>query len=531
MEEDIKKTHPKALDPGILIVNILTSAIGVIIGLELIVRIGISTNTSIIGALFAVIISMIPLKIFNRFKDIHAQNLIQTNISGATFAAANSLILPIGIPYVMGRPDLVPPMLIGVTLATIVDGTLIYKTFDTEMFPASEPWPPGIATAETILAIKNKGKDAILLIIGAVGGIIGKMLGIPTDLLGVSWIGDMWALSAFGIGALFIGIASTASTIDFNSIYLPHGIMIGAGLIALVQVVVALTKEEEDRGGTSAAGRFTTSMDSMKKALGKGFLAYIIIAIVLAITTGIITEMSGMKLVLWIIYAAFAAISSELIVGMAAMHSGWFPGFATALIFLIIGMLIGFPPMALAVLVGYTAATGPCFSDMAYDLKAGWVLRGRGSDPEFEREGRKQQYIAEMISFIIAAIMVALLYDKYFSQGLFAPVNHTYKATIEAGASPEVAKYLLIFAIPGAIIQFIGGPSRQLGVLFATGLLVGNTLTGLTVITALIIRALVTESKGEEAQTVLYILGAGFITGSALYSFFTSTMQLTKPKS
>ncbi|MBO1929026.1 hypothetical protein J4731_07995 [Providencia rettgeri] len=41
-----------------------------------------------------------------------------------------------------------------------------------------------------------------------------------------------------------------------------------------------------------------------------------------------------------------------MIVGMAAMHSGWFPATAAALISLMIGILLGFPE-ALAVLVGF----------------------------------------------------------------------------------------------------------------------------------------------------------------------------------
>ena len=47
------------------------------------------------------------------------------------------------------------------------------------------------------------------------------------------------------------------------------------------------------------------------------------------------------------IYAAFAAFIHELLVGIAAMHSGFFPAFAVALITLIIGILIGFPAIAL----------------------------------------------------------------------------------------------------------------------------------------------------------------------------------------
>ena len=52
-------------------------------------------------------------------------------------------------------------------------------------------------------------------------------------------------------------------------------------------------------------------------------------------------------LVTFVIYAAFAAFIHELLVGIAAMHSGFFPAFAVALITLIIGILIGFPAIAL----------------------------------------------------------------------------------------------------------------------------------------------------------------------------------------
>lgn len=56
--------------------------------------------------------------------------------------------------------------------------------------------------AETILAVVNRAKAMSLLIAGMGIGIVGKALGIPTDLLGVTWIGDMWALGAFGVGAV-----------------------------------------------------------------------------------------------------------------------------------------------------------------------------------------------------------------------------------------------------------------------------------------------------------------------------------------
>lgn len=524
--------HVRALDPAILLVTVVVSALGAIIGLELITRVGVNQNTSITGALIAVILSLIPGRLFHRFRSVHAQNLVQTSISGASYAAANAMILPIGIPVLLGRTDLMFPMLIGATLATVMDGYLIYKVFDSPMFAATNPFPSGIATSETILALANRGKRSLLLFVGMGAGAVGKYLGIPMDLFGVSWFGNVVAMMAFALGSIVKGSVIPAWTAAVSAdgstpvmiSYLPHGIMIGAGLVSLVQAMVVLSKRSQAAKDDDTS-RCTVSMDDMRKTLTKGFVAYLVIALVIALITGIFTDMSMGQLIVWVVFSAFAAIASELVCGLSAMHSGWFPAMATALIFLMIGVMMGFPPMALGVLVAYTAATGPAFTDMATDLKAGWILRGRGANPEFEREGRRQQFISEMVGYAVAFVMVALMANTYFSQDLFVPTARTYVATIEAGANFEIAKWLLIWAIPGAIIQFLGG-HRQLGILFATGLLIGNTLNGMTVLAALLIRVVALKWKQQKAQDLLYILGAGCIAGSALYSFFTSTLKL-----
>ncbi len=540
--------HPKAYAPHILILNIVMSILGAIIGLELIVRTGVAPNTSIVGALFAIIISRIPIAVLKKYQSIHCQNLIQTTISGATFSAANCFLLPIGVPVIMGNPELMFPMLIGSFLSTVIAATILYKTFDSEMFPAEGAWPPGVASAQSILAVVEKGKKALLLLVGMAIGIGGKIIGIPTDLLGVSWFGDFAAMTALGVGSIVIGIIKANGFIIniFNQSfpiitdlfgegadlmskqmfqYMPHGIMIGAGIISLVQCGRMLFKKSD---GDSAASKFSSSMANMKKALGGGYVAYLVVAVLLAVITGIWSEMNFFQLIIWVIFSAFAAIASELIVGISAMYSGWFPGFATALIFLIVGMLIGFPAIPLGILVAYTSATGPAFSDMAYDLKCGYILRGCGQDSELEMEGRKQQYYSEMIGFVVAFVLVAIMANKYFDQGLFAPVDATFAATIEAGAGAGVAKWLIIWAIPGAIIQLLGG-SRQIGILFATGLLVGSTINGLTILIALLIRYVLVRRNKENEQT-LNILGAGSLAGAALYSFFTATLSLGKKK-
>ena len=541
------KEHPKWYEPASLIFATLMCILGAIIGMELIVATGTTPNTSLVGALFAIVFSRIPLSVCKKFRSIHRQNLIQTSISGATFSVANCMLLTIGIPVVMGYPELMVPMLIGCTLATIIDASILYKCFDTPMFPAEGAWPPGVACAETLLAVIEKGKKAFGIIIGMLMGAVGKAAGIPMDLLGVSWFGNFWAMMALGIGSIIIGVIKTNAFsfalfgFNFNFVdgifgenfvysdyislnYLPHGIMVGAGIVSLIQCGIMLMKKSDSN--TSAAGQFTSSMKNMKGALGIGFGAYAVVAMVLAVVCGLLTDMSIPMFILWVLFAAFAALASELIVGISAMHSGWFPGFATALIFLIVGMLIGFPPLALGILAGYTAATGPCFSDMAYDLKCGYILRGEGKDPELEKVGRQQQFYAELFGFAVAFVMALLFANKYFDQGMFVAVSNTYKSTIEAGTSMEVAKWLLIWAVPGAVIQWLGG-HKQIGILFATGLLVGSTINGITILVALLIRYIAVK-RNPENEATLTILGAGALAGSALYSFFTATLGLVK---
>jgi uncharacterized oligopeptide transporter (OPT) family protein len=197
-----------------------------------------------------------------------------------------------------------------------------------------------------------------------------------------------------------------------------------------------------------------------------------------------------------------------------------------ALITLLIGLLIGFPPVALAILCGFSAATGPAFADMGYDLKAGFILRGNGADPAFEREGRHQQLLAAMLAFVIAMPIVLVAYRSYFAAGLVPPVTRVYVATIRAGLDSSVAWQLAMWAIPGAAIQFIGGPKRQLGVLLATGLLILNPLAGWAAAVGIGIRLLLERYKGEAARSPMEVFAGGVIAGDALFGFFNSVIRL-----
>lgn len=523
--------HPSVFQPMTLIFNILTALIGAIIGMQLITTLGISPNTSIIGALLAMLISRIPIKYFHKYRSLHEQNLLQTSISSATFGAGNSLMIPIGIPFIMGTPELILPMLIGAALAMFADATILYKLFDSKIFPAKGTWPPGVATAEAIFAGDQGGKRAGLLGIGTGLGLLGSYVGISMSAFGVAFIGNIWALTMFGIGLLLRGYSKSMFGMDINALYVPHGFMIGAGIVALVQVALIIRKKQSaevaaSNPETNGTTELTRSEKDISSAFKYGFIAYVGIALVIAVSAGLVTQMSMGMLLLYLLFAALAAFVHELIVGISAMHSGWFPAFAVALITLIIGMLIGFPPVALALMVGFSASTGPAFADMGYDLKTGYIIRGNGLNPALEKDGRKQQFITGMIAFGVAIVAVLFAHNGYFQANLVPPVDKVYVATIKAGTSVEVAKNLLIWAVPGAILQLIGGPGRQLGVLFATGLLIVNPKAGWAVIAGILIRAIVLKVKGKEAEAPMSILAAGFIAGDALYSFFSSLFKL-----
>jgi uncharacterized oligopeptide transporter (OPT) family protein len=519
------ETHPKLLEPTTLILIVILSVFGAIIGLQLLTTLGVTPNTSIVGALVAISLARIPLGLFRRYRSIHVQNLAQSAISAATFGAANSLLLPIGIPFVLGRPDLILPMFAGVACAMLLDGFLLYRMFDSKVFPADGAWPPGVAAAEAIRAGDEGGRKAAILGLGIGVGAAGSWFGVPMSAFGIAFIGNVWALAMFGLGLLLRGYSkvlfsgemfhSVLPGADLNAALVPHGFMIGAGLMALIQVGVVIARCDV------RADKNVDRSDGVGRTLGLGFVGYLCIAVGIALVGGLVSDLSPAMLIAFVIYAAFAAFVHELLVGLAAMHSGWFPAFAIALITLLVGMLIGFPVSALTLLVGFSAATGPAFADMGYDLKAGFMLR-TGLGAAFEADGRRQQLYAAMAAFVVAIVVVGLTWRGYFSQNMIPPVDRVYAATIKAGIAGPAAISMMMWAIPGALLQLLGCQNRQLGVLFATGLLIAAPLAGWAVLLGIVLRQIWLVARGSDGRSVMEVFAGGVIAGDALFSFFNS---------
>jgi uncharacterized oligopeptide transporter (OPT) family protein len=512
--------HQRTFAPTLLLPLVLIGIAGAAIGVQLLTTLGVTPNTSLVGALAAMVIGRVPFLGLGAFRSVHAQNLAQSAISAATFGAANSLLMPIGVPFVLGRSDLVVPILAGAALAMFLDAYLLYRLFGSRVFPASGAWPPGVAAAEAITAGDRGGRQARRLGAAIGAGAVGSWIGVPMAAFGTGIIGNPWALSAFGVGLLASGYDLAPGDASVHERFVPHGMMIGAGLVALAQVAAQMTRGR----GTHGVSEGEEADRRLAPTLGLGAGLFVGIGALVALTGGLAASLSPVMLLAFVLYASAAAFLHELIVGLAAMHSGWFPAFAVALVTLMIGILAGFPADALALLTGFTVATGPAFADMGYDLKAGFLLRGRGADAAFEIDGRRQQFLAATVAFATALVVVALVWRGYFARDLIPPVARVFAATINAGVAPGVAQALGFWAIPGAVLQFVGGPRRQIGVLLATGLLVSNVAAGWAVVAGILCRVIWTRGllslKGD-----LDGVAAGFIAGDALFSFGDSMMR------
>lgn len=527
-----KEVHPKIYSPPILVLGLLLAVFGAIVGLELIVRVGINPNTSIIGALIAIAVSYLPFA--KVFRNVHSVNLMQTVISGATFQAGNVLLLTIAIPYLLGgtTADFLIPVLIGVIYAGIIDLILAYGIFDSPFYPARNPWPVGVSTAEAIKAAIGKGKRALLLLCGMIFGSALTYLGYPGDVVGITLITQVFAITAFGIGLLLRAYSPTYLGINLYKLYAPQGIMVGAGIAALIQFLMLWMKvrRKSTTPTSSTSGIAAPTLVSADAAVKRLLITYVLWtlgAFPLAFFVGRYTGMSTAQSITWAMYYGFQAWFTTLICGLSGMYAGWFPAFATALAALVIGLLFGFPPLAHAVGVAYVAATGPGLADLSYDLKTGWILRGEGRDPEFEKIGRWWQFWAKILAFAVSVTMVLLFYTTYFNVlKLFPPASRTLATTAKAAADPELTRWLLTWAPIGFILQLIGGPERQLGILLATGLMIFNPVAGIAVIATVIARLILVKVYGpEKLRDIFYVGGAGAVGGSAIVSFFIYTLK------
>ncbi len=180
-----------------------------------------------------------------KFRSLERQNLVQTMTSAGGFGAANCGLLAVGIIYLYGEPGLVIPMLIGSTISTLVGMSFVYSVFDSDLYPGDGgAWPPGVATAQAIIAGDEGGRKARRLVEGVIAGVVGTHFKLPmAGVGGIVFIANIFAMAALGIGLVIRGYSQQLFGIDLGTTYVPpHGVMIGAGIVSLIQAIIIIQR-------------------------------------------------------------------------------------------------------------------------------------------------------------------------------------------------------------------------------------------------------------------------------------------------
>ena len=366
MEQETDKRIKKRItiwQPGVLILGFILSIIAAAICMQIMGQFGIAPNTALIGAVLVMLVSKIPITMMGQLRNLESQNYVLSISSAAGFSAANCGFIAIATMFVLGRNDLIIPVSIGALVGSLIAVFIIGKIFDSRIFPAAGPWPNGQAVATTVLAGNKGGNKGFQLAQGLIIGAMASFFGIPAAGIGIAFISNIFAIGAMAIGIVLRGYSPYLfgwlyEGFEIAQTNIAQGIMIGAGIIALIQITFSITKgskklskKENGNAKPSPQNEFCTNDKQVFNTLVLGVVLFMAGAVFIAIITGAFSDMGLGMSVLWVFYAGFTAMLVMMLVGTSSMQAGWAPAFAVVTMCLTVGMLIGFPPMPLAVLV------------------------------------------------------------------------------------------------------------------------------------------------------------------------------------
>ncbi|MCL2619827.1 MAG: OPT/YSL family transporter [Defluviitaleaceae bacterium] len=508
-EIETSKERVSLKEVGTLVLGIGLSILSAAICMQIMGNFGTAPNTSLIGAVLVMIVARIPLMATQKFRNTERQNNVLSMASSAGFVAANCGFIAIATVFIMGRSDLIMPSTIAALAGSMISIFIMGKLFDSKIFPARGGWPMGQAVATMLEAGDGGGKKAWQLVQGLVVGAVASFFGIPAAGMGVAFIANMFSMGALAIGMILNGYSALFfAGFEIRDSNIAQGMMMGAGVVALVQIILAIfkkNKKKDDEIDYSVGDGIT------KKVLAGGGGIFVLGALVIAFISGIFTDMNLGQSLLWLVFSGFSALLVMILVGTASMHSGWAPAFGVVATCLTLGIFMGFPPVSLAVLVGYIGAIGMPLADTGIGLKAGWLIRGKGENPDHEKRGRRQQVVLKQIGAVIGAGMAIIFGMILLQNNVTPPMSAFYAAAVETPADPAVLGQLALWAIPGALLQVVFG-NKSVGLMIATGLLINNPLFGIMVLASIVLRLII----GTKFMTVR---APGLIAGDGLFGF------------
>lgn len=499
-------------EPGVLIIGIILAIFSAAICMQIMGMFGTAPNTSLITGILIMIIARIPLELLKKYRDLERQNYIMSIASAAGFSAANGAFVGVAMVFIMNRTDLIIPLSIGILIGSIISVFSTYKLFDSSIFPANGSWPMATASAKILEAGNEGGKKGIELFQGVLIGAILNQFGLPATGIGIAFVANMVTMAAMGFGSAFAGFAPALLNFHINETNIPQGIMIGAGIVAFIQIIFSIAKKKKKNDKIKIQS-ITNSNNSEKKSLLATLILFTFGAIFIASISNIFEEMSIMQNIAWVLFSSIATLITMLLVGTTSMHSGIAPSFAVVTLFLTIGMFLNFSPTSLAIMVGYIGSVGMIFADTGIGLKTGYIIR----NGQNELQGRKQQMIMKQLGVIIGVLMAFFFGVAIIENEIIPPMSFFYASAVSETLASDVLIELSIWAIVGAILQGVFG-NKSVGLMIATGLLLGHGLFGIFILISLLIRL-------KLGTKYMSIRSPGLIAGDGVWGFISTFLR------
>jgi hypothetical protein len=223
--------------------------------------------------------------------------------------------------------------------------------------------------------------------------------------------------------------------------------------------------------------------------------------------------------VLWAPVCAGLALGFQCFSGLAASRLGWVPAFGAAMAMLVLVLRLGLPAGEALLSIGLVAATGPLFAELGYQLKAGGEL-GRATL-------RRQQTTVALLGLAVAVAVVSFRAPAYFERGVIPPVSQVLAVALELGQRAGGLSSLGPWIATGAVAQWLAGASRQVGLLFATGLLLPNPAAGWALLVGLAARFVVSAGFRGRADLGLALFGLGCIGGELLRASSSAFIEMS----
>ena len=522
-----------ALDSVALGLALLVALAAATIGLHVFSILGIVPGAELLGLVVLGGLGLLP-----RASDAlpeRRQVLVRTAAVVAVVAATLGQALPLGAGHAAGRPELASLLLAAAWAAGVGSLAMAVVLFGRSTLADSAFAPPVRVVVQDRIGAVVGGWRVLAMFAGTGIGQWGSGLFGPPLLtaFGVALLGNSLGLAVMAVGIILWPVLPALVRTDVDVALLPHGLLVGAGLAGLSQAVSSLVRrsreppaglevgssptESPSRVGWGSKGiRLAARSADARRLLAGLTLAiglYALLAELLLATVSLEPNGIGPVGVLALgLLGGLLALGLQLFAGLAGTRLGRVPTLGCCLVALVVGRAVGGPPAAMLALVTVVAASGPTFAELVKQHQAGAEL----SDPP----SRAQQVWAGLIGLTAALIVVAAWGGAYFAAGFVPPVSQAIAATFELVADPSRRLAAAPWIFVGYVAQWLGGPNRQVGVLFASGLLIGLPAVGWALLSGLALRIGIDVVSRARADRWLPIVGIGCIGGELLRLLF-----------